>query len=176
MTYSSPSFSTRPQPLLGVPMGGPRRHEFVSGSYISTEHRGFQASQPPTTQILPRKLVTALCDRPGEQQKQVLYVVDYLSRIAGNSKSQISDECNVANANISGVTPPVCHKAECGVDTGAASQRSEPTRVKRGDPFPLGVVLVEDEAVLIAGLAVGAANAVDAAVQVAQACEKRRKG
>ena len=49
------------------------------------------------------------------------------------------------------------------------------TCVKRGDPLPFGVVLVQDEAVLVAGLAVGAADAVHAAVQVAQACKQCRE-
>ena len=48
------------------------------------------------------------------------------------------------------------------------------TCVKRGDPLPFRVVLVQDKAVLVAGLAVGAADAVHAAVQVAQACKQCR--
>ena len=49
------------------------------------------------------------------------------------------------------------------------------TCVKRGDPFPFGVVLTQDEAVLVARLAVGAADAVHAAVQVAQSCKQCRE-
>ena len=37
------------------------------------------------------------------------------------------------------------------------------------------MVLIQDEAVLVAGLAVGASDAVHAAVQVAQACKQRRE-
>ena len=47
------------------------------------------------------------------------------------------------------------------------------TCVKGGDPFPFGVVLAQYEAVLVAGLAVGATDAVHAPVQVAQAYKQQ---